>query len=363
MASPKQSDDLARLQASIKSITTFIQALQRALQLSNKSLSEIKHSLNPFALLSDASKILKAQTTKLSLLMLNKPFTPSAISYILDDLYGGCLPALGSAFELSPPSQYTHILHQHIQSSLLKMMTGLLNLVASIPQNEHGVEKVRQDVLASTGVIWADCDKMVQLASTGLVELAKQRVEEWHGLLKDAIEELDEWDPEEEEMDFSDTDSIPSKMPRPTSTPVSNQQSLASSLEDLSLSPIVTLRKHTLTTLRTIRLLYPALQKRRVATFPNISRQSTPETLPTSSQIDGLDSLVSYTQQWTEAADEIAGSLYEGDEQQVEKKLSALSETAKNCVRKYKMDWNGKEDEFTAWADKWVARLEELRVG
>lgn len=362
MASAKESDHLTTLQAAITSITILIRTLQCALQPSNHQPPEIKDSPNPLALLSDGSKILKAQTTKLSLLVLNKPFTPSAISYILDALYGGCLPGLCSAFQLSPSAQYTRLLHQHIQSSLSKTMTTLSSLVASIPQNEHGIENVRQDVLASTGLLWADCDKMVQLASTGLVELAKQKVEGWHGLLKDAIEELEEWDPEEEEMD-ADTDSFSSAIPKPKSTPISNQRPLASSFDDLSLSPIFALRKRTLIILRTIRVLYPALQKRRIATFPNINKQSTPESLPTSSQIDGLDSLISQTQQWTEAADEIAGSLYEGDEQQVEKRLSALCEAAENCVRKYKQDWNGKEDEFAGWVDKWLARLEELRVG
>lgn len=361
MASPKESDHVATLQAAIRSITILIRALQRALQTSNNPHLEIKDPPNPLALLSDASKILKAQTTKLSLLVLNKPFTPSAISYVLNDLSGGCLPGLLSAFELSPSSQYTRLLHQHIQSSLSKIMMGLLSLVTLIPQNEHGIENVRQDVLASTGVLWADCDKMVLLASTGLVELVRQKVEEWHCLLKDAIEELEEWDPEEE-MD-SDTDSDSSAIPKSKSTPVSNQRPLASSLEDLSLSPILTLRKRTLAILRTVRVLYPALQKRRVSTFPNIDKQKTPENLPTSSQINGLDSLVFCTQQWTEAADEIAGSLYESDEQQVEKRLSALCEATDGCVKNHKQDWNGKEDEFTSWADKWAARLEEVRVG
>ncbi|MCJ1466254.1 hypothetical protein MMC07_004873 [Pseudocyphellaria aurata] len=362
MTAPTEPDHVATLQAAIRSITILIQALQQTLQASNDRHLEIKDPPNPLALLSDASKILKAQTTKLSLLVLNKPYTPSAISFVLNDLSGGCLPGLLSAFELCPSSQYTRILHQHIQSSLSKMMMGLLSLVASIPRNEHGIENVRQDVLASTGVVWADCDKMVLLASTGLVELVRQRVEEWHCLLKDAIKELEEWDPDEEEMN-SDTDSHSSTIPISKSTPVSNQSQLASSFEDLSLSPILVLRKRTLAILRTIRVLYPALQKRRVLTFPNIDKQGTPENLPTSSQINGLDSLVSCTQQWTEAADEIAGSLYEGDEQQVEMKLSTLCEATDGCVKKHKQDWNGKEDEFAAWADKWAARLEELRVG
>ena len=180
MACSKESDDIATLRAAIASITILVQTLQRALQPSNNPHLQIDDSPNPLALLFDASKVLKAQTTKLSLLVLNKPFTPSAISNILNELGDGCLPALCSAFELSPPQQYTRLLHQRIQSSLSKTTTGLLNLVTSIPQDEHGIENVRHDVLASTGVLCAECDEIVQLASTGLIDLAKQKVDEWH---------------------------------------------------------------------------------------------------------------------------------------------------------------------------------------
>jgi len=302
---------------------------------------------------------LKAQTTKLSLLILNKPFTPSAIIYILDACSSGCLPAMMSALELCPAEIYTNLLHSHIQSSLSKIMTELLNLIASTPRNEHGIDPQSRDTLASTGVLWAECDKLVTLASHGLVSLATQRVEEYHSLLKDAIEELEDWDPDEEDSESEPDSAFPTKqMQAPIATP--DAPSIAPSLQALSIVPIAELRKRSLSILRTIRVLFPALQKRRVSTFPNVTSTTNSKSLPASTLVQGLDSIISSTQAFSEIADEVAGALYEGDQVQVSGRLKSLREEAEACASRAKVDWKGVEDEFSRWLEKWVIRLKEL---
>ena len=236
-------------------------------------------------------------------------------------------------------------------------MRELLSLIASIPSDEHGIEtSTGRNTLSSTGVLWAECDKMVELASKGLVYLATQRTEDYHGLLKDAIQELEEWDPDEDTD--SDTDSLSSNKQKPASTPTTDN--ISSAIEELHISSIANLRKSTLLTLRTVRVIYPALKKRRISTFPNITSTSTLQSLPTSADIDALDSLVDQAKGFTDAADEIAGALYEGDVEQVERRLRALRESAEGCAIGVKTGWKGEEDEFTAWAEKWTARLEEV---
>lgn len=357
MAPSKEGETLATLRATLSSTKALIHSFQGALQSPTPSIPVIQDPPNPLALLSDASQILKAQTTKLSLLILNKPFTPSAITFILNSLSNSCLPGLISALEICPDTKYTRLLHQHIRSALLKIMMELLSLIASIPSDERGIEmSTGRNTLASTGVLWAECDKMVELASTGLVSLAAQRTEDYHGLLKDAIQELEEWDPDEDTD--SDTDSLSSNKQKPG--PTLTTDNLASTLETLSISSIAILRKRTLLTLRTVRVIYPALKKRRISTFPNITSASTPESLPTSTQIDALDSLIDQAKGFTNAADEIAGALYEGDEEQVERRLKALRESAGDCAIMFKKGWKGEEDELTGWAEKWTTRLEEV---
>lgn len=361
MATFKDSDALETLQTTISNLKTLLHRFQTALQSPTPEHQPVEDSPNPLALLSDASQILKAQTTKLSLLTLNKPFTPSAINFILNSLSNNCLPALMSALELCPAEKYTKLMHQYIQSSISMILMELLSLLASIPQDEHRIKKtLGRDTLASTGVLWAECDKMVALGHGGLTKLAAERIEEYHGLLKDAIAELEEWDPDEESE--SDMDSLTSNMGSPSSArPVG--ASLETSLQGLPLSPIATLRNRSLATLRIIRVLYPALVKRRILTFSNINSTTTVDCLPVSSHIRSLDALVDTAKIFTEETDEVAGALYAGNEEEVENRLGVLVQKSKTCVEEVRIGWGGNEDEFTAWAEKWVTRLEEVRGG
>ena len=266
-----------------------------------------------------------------------------------------------SALELCPAEKYTELLHHYIQKSLSRVMMQLLDLLASIPQNEHGIENTGgRDTLAATGVLWAECDKMVASGSGGLTQVAAERVEEYHGLLKDAIAELEEWDPNDEPE--SDTDSLTSNKGTIPGTLVVDD-SLEKSLQSLSLSPVAALRTRTLSILRLIRILYPALLKRRILTFPNINTTTTMESLPTPSQVRILDQLIENTRQFTEETDEVAGDLYAGDEKEVDDRLMELAKMAKLCVERIRTDWSGKEDGFTGWADKWMVRFEEVRAG
>lgn len=359
MAGPKAEDGLAVLQNSILSIKSLIDSFQLALQVPIAQHPDLENPPQPLALLSDSCKILKAQTTKLSLLILNKPFTPSAITYILNTCSSGCLPAMISALELCPSEKYSSLLHDRIKSSISRIMTELVNLIDSIPQDERGLEPQSRDTLASTGVLWAECDKLVTLASEGIVSLALQKAEDYHSLLKDAIEELAQWDPEEE--DESDTDSLSSHKQTTRTTPPSMDTDPATSFEALTITNMVDLKERSLSTLRTIRLLYPALKKRRIATFPNINSSTPLDLLPRPTDIASLDSLMSSAQHFSEAADEIAGALYESDEERVLKRLKELMESAEKCATSSKQNWKDEDDEFSAWLNKWLASSRVIR--
>lgn len=358
MAGPKVEDGLTVLQNSISSIKSLIQSFQLALQSPIPQHPDIEDPPQPLALSSDSCKILKAHTTKLSLLILNKPFTPSAITYVLNTCSSGCLPAMMSVLELCPSKRYSNLLHDRIKSSISRVMTELDNLIDSIPQDERGLEPQSRDTLASTGVLWAECDKLVTLASDGIVSLALQKVEHYHSLLKDAIEELDQWDPEEK--DESDTDSLSSHKQTTKAMLTSTEMDPATRLESLTMTDIEGLKKRSLSTLRTIRLLYPALKKRRISTFPNINSTTPLDLLPQSADIASLDSLMLSAQFFSEAADEIAGALYESDDVQVLRRLKELIDRAEKCATSSSKNWKGENDEFSAWLSKWLARLKEL---
>lgn len=357
MGSPKDSDNLLALQASIASTTALINSFHHALRAPPPAPLVIKSPPQPLALLSDSCKILKAQTTKLSLLILNKPFTPTAITYILNVCSSGCIPAMMSALELCPSEMYTKLLHNHIKSSLSRIITQFSNLMASIPQDEHGIDPQSRGTLASTGLLWGECDHMVTLASGGLVPLTLEKAEEYHGLFKDAIAELEEWDPAEDDPD-SDADTLSSIKQRPVAT--NDPSALVEDLEGLHVSPMGKLRERSLTTLRTVRLLYSALQKRRISTFPNITCNTPPQSLPALAATRELDATIAFMKDLTETADEVAGALYEGDESQILRRLESLQEKAASCTSRARRNWNGEEDEFSEWLHKWVIRLKEV---
>lgn len=349
MATLKEVNNLAALRASIASTTALLRNFEKALQNPLQPLL-IPSPPNPLQLLLDASSILKAQSTKLSILLLNKPFTPTAITFILTSLSGECLPALMSALELCPPPTYTNFLHQHIRTLLSRAFRELLALLSSIPHDEHGIEGPRgRDTLASTGVLWDTCDNMAKLASTGLVALAAERVELYHGLLKDAIDELEEWDPNED-TDSEDTSSSPNS---PSLDPPSSANHSSSA------TTIVSLRAKTLSLLRLLRLFYLAIKKHRVRSFPNIT-STTSSVFPTRSQCESLDRLLALLQSFSEQADEIAGALYEANSTAAARRLGELREGAIDIVGGVRSDWNDKEDGFSAWAGKWLGRLEEI---
>ena len=373
MAPSKGAKNFSTLKAAILNITTLIRALQTP---QTHRADPIPSPPNPLAVLSDASKILKAQTTKLSLLMLNKPFTPSEIAHILNVLSNSCLPALATVLGLCN-SQYTEFLRHYIQTGLSSIWAELLELVGSIPQDAGGVEMLQKEgTLLSTGVLWATCDKLIRVGTDGMVAVAHDAVKDSQALLQDAIDELDEWDPEEDSENSEDSEDEVGEDPKPVvNTPTtSDEEALAGSVQNMSMNPAITLKARALKHLRLVRLLYPALNKWRIKTFPDMSGLTPESELPQPSPsgqgeanekhtrpIWTFNEITSNTQYFSEEADEIAGALYAGDVEVVEKRLGSLMLRAVSTVIVSGEGYNGETDGFSEWGKMWVERAKELR--
>lgn len=246
-------------------------------------------------------------------------------------------------------------------------MSQYLDLVASIPTNEHGVDTAAgRGVLASTGVLWESCDKLIDLASTGLVSLAVKKADAYHALIKDAIAELEEWDLNELDSDSdsdSDIEPLQEQLQNTHIKADGNISNLTPAKDTTSPPPtsIPYLLTQTLSHLRLLRLLYPALRKRRLLTFPPLT-STTPISFTSSSppQLQRLDTIMNHLKRFSEEADEVAGALYEGKEEDVRKGLNGLREMGVNCVEGARFDWEDGEDEFSEWGVKWVRRMGEM---
>ena len=368
MAPRTDEKQLLNLKNIIASARAILQRFLAALQDSNAAplIAAPTDPPNPLSLLADASSVLKAQTTKLSLLVLNQPFTPSEISYILQSLTKLCFPALMTAAELVPESKYSLFLHRIIRSEVGRMMREMLSLLDEIPVDERGVEKTRgRDTLASTGVIWQTCDAMVKLASTGIATAVAERAKEYHNLLKDAIEELKGWDGDEED-ELNSTDSNESEKPSTTASKAAagdigpTTTAMAHLIVSEGPKDIQAAKNDVIKTLSLIQLLYPALIKRRFQRFPNFTSQTKDADMPSNEEIKNLDLLLDFCRGFTQEADDLAAALYDHDETEVATGLVAVKEDAKACVALAKLNWSGGEDEFSAWIGKWSVKLQEL---
>ncbi|KAI4212707.1 MAG: hypothetical protein LQ351_004598 [Letrouitia transgressa] len=345
----------------LNTLNTVFETFRKALNSAPTNCTSIPAtSTSVLSLLYDSTSLLKAQTTKLSLLLLNQPFSPSAIAPILSSVTGDCLPALLNCLQLCLPDIYTSILHKEIRIRLSQVIQELQILVRLIPTDEQGVEELegkKQEILSTTGVVWEVCDHLAATAQKGLVGLVVERADAWLALVKDAIEELEEWDPGDDDDAFgSDDSSCGSKKERHLSG--KNHEADEHEVQELQ-----GLKEESLKVMRLIRLLFPAVRKRRMLAFPPIERTSTTETLPKKEQVAALDQLVERLHGFSEEIDEVAGALYATNKEQIEERLRNIQHKAEECIDGMKINWKGEEDEFTAWGCKWMERLVEIRGG
>ncbi|KAI4133385.1 MAG: hypothetical protein LQ347_002208 [Umbilicaria vellea] len=340
MASSTTPDALTSLRrtiASTKALALRLAAIQNPTP--DTVLNAPPSPPNPLALLADGAKILKAQTTKLSLLVLNQPFTPSEISFILKELCKGCFLPMLTAAELSPAAQYTNYLHNLVRASVGISMVTLVKLLDEIPVDEHGIKDNKgRDTLQHTGQLWESCDFMINLAEKGLTWYAAVKVTEYKELVEDALEELEEWInevPNDEEDGFGVS---------------------GISLNDTARDYVRNIVKK----LRLIGLLYPPLLKRRIRRFPEINGSTLSEQLPNSKQVADLDTLMASLQLLQAETDRIAETLYmAGMGKEADIRVGIIIDYARKALAIAAKNWRGENDEFTVWSEKWLIRINE----
>jgi hypothetical protein len=165
---------------------------------------------SPLALLSASTASLKAQSTRLSLLTLTPPFTPSAVSKILSALNSSVLPSLLTAALLivNEDRKYTASFSAEVGSLVKAILRDLHTLISCVegrsrhanPKEQLG-EQQKHNITEAVGRVWESCDGLVTLADGGIGAFIVKKAEMWLGLIKDAVEELEEWDSEGDGVD------------------------------------------------------------------------------------------------------------------------------------------------------------------
>ncbi|KAI1276957.1 hypothetical protein F5Y07DRAFT_118197 [Xylaria sp. FL0933] len=365
-------DSLESLKVVVQSATSLISQLENSLHAVaiNKAVPDSSSrvpapgSIDALSLAHDSASLIKAHTTKLSLLIINEPFTPSAIAKVLRELVAGPIPATASAVELCTAHTYTAIVRQDLAWRCYRVLKELRGLVEAIPldgkilpaDRKNGV-KGDKGSMATTGVIWAACDDVVLLKKLGIAGLLVKKAEEYKETLQDVLEELKEWSEEVEEEDDEEDDGgdgaedVQHITDELQNTHVSAQQMI----DDLMTSQRIPrndpdrIRERLDSCLKRLRLttlLYSALIQRRIKTLPSLpTEQATPIA-------QRLDEVYPLLKSLPHRFGEVACAFYELDTGAIDRAMDSCFFDAFAAAEMLKTPWNGTADRFTEWADK-----------
>ena len=191
-------------------ITTTIALIEQF--LSNLSPSASHHGTpstaetpSPLLLLNASAKTLKAQVTKLSLLTVTAPFTATAVATCLKPINDSILPSLVTATLLSTPEVFTPSFSSECHSITRTVLRELLTLAKLVESRSNDrqpdrelSEPKKKEITEATGRVWEICDEITTFSDGGLTGFVVRKAKQWLELMKDAVKELTEWDPEEE---------------------------------------------------------------------------------------------------------------------------------------------------------------------
>ncbi len=368
------STTLALLKQYLSTLSTPIPATSIDRHASEKATSPA-----PLPVVRDAAILLKAHTTKLTLLLLNKPFTPSAIASVLREVSSTCLPAFMGAVELCRPESYGLVLLGELRARVRRVLKELEEMLGEVviaakaeeqekaskdaPKNDGKVENGQGEKnagrgsLASTGVVWEACDALVELAQMGVVGLAVMKAQEYREVLKDAIAELKEWSDEAEDDtpddDADDEDDFSGEEDTEDYEMFATPKALSRSDTALCLQLEQALKR-----LRTTDLLYQAVIKRRLKTFPAVTGNADEKDYTAkSARVRTLDELMDIFKSIPDTVDEMASAFYDANGEEAQSLLKRCVKDAKRAASISKHDWEDEADEFTAWSVKWEAAI------
>ena len=203
MTARSQTSLLATLKTSIALCQRFASSLAPNAPFEVPQSDSYAHS--PLALLHAAVATLRAQVTKLSLLAITAPFTPTAITKCLSPVNESILTSLVTAALLTTPELFTPSFSaecRNMTATTIRDMQSLLGLVEARSRVSNPAAELRETekkaFTEATSKIWDDCDKVIPLATEGVPGFVVRRSKQWLDLMKDAVKELEEWDPEDD---------------------------------------------------------------------------------------------------------------------------------------------------------------------
>ncbi|KAH8803192.1 hypothetical protein F5884DRAFT_861523 [Xylogone sp. PMI_703] len=368
MSSTANSDsrDLEALKFTLSTATALIAQLQSGISENNRGnapQSASQGTLSALNLAHDAASLIRAHSTKLSLLIINEPFTPTAITKVLRELLASPLPGLASAIELCAPEKYTKAMSEELKWRGKKVFSEIDSLVKQIPvdgkilkgSQKNGGGLSGKGSLATTGAVWEACDAVMELKSIGVGGLFVKRAEQYRDLIKDAMEELQEWGEEADESD-ADANYSDDEQEADHDSAQAAVDALLGSQAHIPAEDPNKIRPRLETSLRRLKLmtlLYQAVVKRRFKTLPLLPlKEPAEDSKTTKKSLDAeyLDRVLGIMKKIPDNTDELANAFYELDASAIDACMDECFLSGFLLSELLSDNWEGKKDEFSKWA-------------
>lgn len=282
---------------------------------------------------------------------------------MLSALNESVLPSLVTAALLVNSDDFTKAFHAEIQilaKAALKELGALIGEVKDVAdkKNKAQSESKKEDdlsqeekdvVTVATGRVWDACDALVDVATKGVVGFVIRRVEQWRDLVKDAVEEIEEWDPDEDDDFFDDLLSEDKK-------DAGGEDDDEDDDDDDDTAITHARKKSTLRILKPVAQIFPAILTNRLKNAGNASVAS-------SAGVRKLESLMVNLQSIPDDIDEVAGALYEENWERHTQFLGKVKNNAAKAVGLVKLPWGAAEDtedKFTTWSKTWLKVMDEV---
>ncbi|KAL2803224.1 hypothetical protein BJX63DRAFT_78529 [Aspergillus granulosus] len=358
-----------KLKITLTTTLTLVEQFQSTLSSSQTTTGqptpttdEQNKDLDPLSLLSTSATALKSHVTKLSLLTLTSPFTASAVATTLSVLNESVLPSLATAALLITPESHTAAFRSEIgilTSTALKelfLLVKEVQVVAEEKASKKSLDQSEKDtVTLAAGRVWDACDVLIDVATKGVVGFVVRRAEEYRDLVRDAVEEIEAWDPDEEGDEFFDDLLDDDDEDGPTGNDKADDDD-----DEEGSAALHAQKKDALRILKPIAQIYPAiitnrLKKARVPLSPSDAKT--------------LESLMKQLQQIPEHIDEVAGALYEADLDKYTHQVGKTKDCASRAINLVMLPWAVKQssgdqeiagDKFTTWSKTWIKVVGEV---
>lgn len=339
-------------------------------------------SLDALSVAYDSATLIKAHATKISLLIINEPFTPTAITKVVRELVAAPVPSLAAAVEVCKAERYTRAIQQDLAWRAGRVFKELKELLSRVPRDGKVLSDAKKNAsagaaggrgsLATTGVLWSACDDVMAFAKRGFAGNLAHKVEQQKDTLKDVMEELKEWgeetegdgdDDDDDDEEDEDDGGVAQVTANLGSTSISGAQDAQDMLDDLMNSQRYIPRDDPdkirerldscLKRLRLTTLLYQATVKRRLKQLPHVPLAAQSDIPPR------LDEIMLLLKRIPERFGSLALAFYDLESSEIDRLMDECFFDAFAVSELLVKPWEGQKDEFTDWALRFQVEIKK----